>query len=82
MCCSRSLIWERREELAIGVLKLINSLALAGEVQAGPVVVAGEDAVAVAFPTRRDDKVEEAAVMEATVVWYGALLEAVVVAFP
>lgn len=69
LCCSRSLICERREELAIGVLKLINSL---------PLAVAGEDdtvageAVAepTGLPTSRDGEAEvEAAVMETAVVW-------------
>lgn len=69
LCCSRSLICERREELAIGVLKLINSLPLAAAGEDD--TVAGE-AVAepTGLPTSRDGEAEvEAAVMETAVVW-------------
>jgi len=63
------------------VLKLINSLPLAGEAVVEP--AAGEDAAPTGVLTSRDGEAEvEAAVMETAVVWYGALLEAVVVALP
>lgn len=60
LCCNRSLIWERREELAIGVLRLMNS-----EAEEEEAVPAGEDetAVDVGLPISRDCAGVDAAVV-------------------
>lgn len=66
LCCSRSLIWERREELAIGVLRLIKSEG--EEEEAVPVAGEDETAVDVGLPMSRDCAGVDAAVIEAAVV--------------